>query len=209
MKPYENLSLEDMEGEVWKDVVGYEGLYQVSNLGRVKSLDRYVIISDIPRYRKSKIRVQMPSHNGYRRVQVSKEGKTKYFFVHVLVALAFIPNPENKPEIDHINTDRVDNRMENLRWSTRKENASNPLTRQKLSEKEKRKWKEYEYAQRRIEQHHNKREVQQISMTGTVVATYISASYAARLLGVSSRSITACCEGRNQTCLGYFFKYKI
>ena len=79
MKAYENLSLEDMEGEVWKDVVGYEGLYQVSNLGRVKSLDRYVIISDIPRYRKSKIRVQMPSHNGYRRVQVSKEGKTKYF----------------------------------------------------------------------------------------------------------------------------------
>ena len=56
MKPCENLSLEDMEGEVWKDVVGYEGLYKVSNLGRVKSLDRYVIISDIPRYRKSKMR---------------------------------------------------------------------------------------------------------------------------------------------------------
>ena len=154
------------------------------------------------------MRVQMPSHNGYRRVQLSKDGKRKYFFVHILVALAFIPNPENKPEIDHINTDRVDNMVENLRWSTRKENASNPLTRQKLSEKEKRKWKEYEYAQRRIEQHHNKREVQQISMTGTVVATYISASYAARLLGVSSRSIIACCEGKNKTCLGYFFKYK-
>lgn len=102
--------------EVWKDIQGYEGLYQVSNLGRVKSL------------RRSKIRKLYKDDKGYFRVTLKKKGKSKNFQIHRLVATAFIPNPENKPEVDHINTIRTDNRVQNLRWVTSSENSNNPLT---------------------------------------------------------------------------------
>lgn len=101
--------------EIWKDVDGYEGLYQVSNLGnvrRVKLLKQY--------YDESK--------GGYNVVSLCKDGKVKIVRVHQLVANAFVPNPNNKPCIDHINTDKRDNRAENLRWCTIKENRNNPLT---------------------------------------------------------------------------------
>lgn len=108
--------------EIWRDIVGYEGLYQVSNLGRVKSLN----------YRgskKEKILSLNRERTGYERVQLYKEGQHKVERIHRLVATAFIPNPENKPCIDHINTDRSDNRVENLRWVTHKENCNNQTTR--------------------------------------------------------------------------------
>lgn len=100
--------------EIWKDIPGYEGLYQVSNLGnvrRTKLLKKY--------YDKTK---------GYDVISLSKNGKSKIAKVHQLVAKTFIPNPNNKPEINHINTIRTDNRVENLEWCTRSENSNNPLT---------------------------------------------------------------------------------
>ena len=102
--------------EIWKDVQGYEGLYQVSNLGRVKGLKR------------SKIRKLCNDRGGYLCVSLKKQGKAKNFKVHRLVAVAFIPNPENKPEVDHINAIKTDNNINNLRWVTAKENMNNPLT---------------------------------------------------------------------------------
>lgn len=108
--------------EKWKDVIGYEGLYQVSSKGRVRSVDR--LVSSAGRFRKEKGRVKALSanHDGYPRVGLYKGGKGKYFSVHRLVAAAFIPNPENKPLVDHINGTRNDNRVKNLRWATHSQN---------------------------------------------------------------------------------------
>lgn len=104
--------------EIWKDIEGYENLYQISNMGRVRSL----------RYGKVKILKNGINKNGYCKVALVKNSVYKNFYVHRLVAIHFIPNPENKPHIDHINTDRADNRVENLRWVTNKENHNNALS---------------------------------------------------------------------------------
>ena len=107
--------------EEWRPVVGYEGLYEVSSLGRVCSLhgrkgrQRYIMKQKLTRY-------------GYYEVQLSKDGIQRSILVHILVARAFIPNPENKDQIDHINAIRTDNRVENLRWATSHENHINPIT---------------------------------------------------------------------------------
>ena len=114
-----------MEEEIWKPIKDYEGLYEVSNLGRVKSLN----------YRKTgkeKILKNMKNNNGYLVVGLTKNGKRKNYLIHRLVAEAFIPNTEGKPHIDHINTIKNDNSVENLRWVTNKENNNNPLTKKEI-----------------------------------------------------------------------------
>lgn len=127
------LGLEDLPNEVWKDIPDYEGLYQVSNLGRVKSLER-MMINPSPygktplRKHKAQIRKIRVDRHGYCCVSIYIEGKAKNIKVHRLVASAFIPNPENKREIDHINGIKTDNRVSNLRWVTSSENSHNPLT---------------------------------------------------------------------------------
>lgn len=108
--------------EVWKDIEGYEGLYQVSNLGRVKSLGNN-------KTRKEKV-LRCRVKGGYLFIDLHKNGELKTFKVSRLVAQAFISNPENKPIVDHINTIRTDDRIFNLRWCTQKENMNNPLTKQ-------------------------------------------------------------------------------
>ena len=115
-----------MENEIWKDVKGYEGLYMVSNLGNVKSLGNN-------KKRKEKMLKPCKVNNGYLQITLYKNGEIKRIYVHKLVAEAFIPNPENKPEVDHINTIRDDNKVENLCWVTKKENMNNPLTKENMS----------------------------------------------------------------------------
>jgi hypothetical protein len=119
--------------EVWKDVVGYEGLYQVSNLGRVKALERLVKNNGSPQHKHEKI-LKYGKTGRYLMVSLCKEGKVKAFTVHRLVAIAFIPNPKNKPNVDHIDTNCLNNCADNLRWVTQSENSMNPLTRKHLSE---------------------------------------------------------------------------
>lgn len=104
----------NLDGEEWKDVVGYEGLYKVSNLGRIRSFvlggKNGCIIS------------QSKTRQGYKRLALSKNGILTRFLVHRLVANAFIPNPQNKPTVNHINGDKGDNRVCNLEWATQSEN---------------------------------------------------------------------------------------
>lgn len=123
-----------MTNEIWKDIAGYEGLYQVSNMGRVKSLQKERSNGKSFYITDEKILKATKDKEGYENVFLYKNKKFKVCKVHRLVAIAFIYNPKNKPEVDHINTIRNDNRVENLRWVTRSENLLNPLTRQKRSE---------------------------------------------------------------------------
>lgn len=120
--------------EQWKAVIGYEGLYEVSDCGRVKALDRYVMNNGGLQHRSERILKPTRVQGGYQQVILCKDGTTKPFRVHRLVAQAFIPNPENKPFIDHIDTITSNNHASNLRWVTRSENCNNPLTRKHLSE---------------------------------------------------------------------------
>ena len=114
-----------MEQEIWKPVVGYEGLYEVSNLGRVKSVERYV-----PRHVRGRIKEVHSGSGGYPCVTLCKNRKSRVTPLHRIIALAFIPNPDNKPFIDHIDTDVTNYSLSNLRWVTPKENANNVLTMQ-------------------------------------------------------------------------------
>lgn len=117
--------------EVWKDIEGYEGLYQVSNLGRVKSVTRETPFTNrwgqrITRTRKEFIMKPKKQYNGYLVICLRNNGG-RYFSIHRLVANAFIPNPENKPQIDHIDGNKENNCVDNLHWVTAAENAANPL----------------------------------------------------------------------------------
>jgi hypothetical protein len=113
------------EIEEWKDIKGYEGLYQVSNLGRVKSLERTVTRKNGRKLPVKELILKPETiHNGYLRVALEDSGKRKRFLIHRLVCEAFHENPENKPEVNHINEKKTDNRACNLEWVTAKENCN-------------------------------------------------------------------------------------
>ena len=118
---WKNVSIENIPGEEWLDIKEYEGLYMVSNFGRVKSLGN-------DKSRMEKIRKQGPAGKGYLQVILFKKGKGESSYVHRLVAEAFIPNPEGKPEVDHINGIKTDCRAVNLRWVSSIENKNNGIS---------------------------------------------------------------------------------
>lgn len=107
--------------EIWKDIIGYEGLYQVSSLGRVRSLDRY---DSRNCFWEGRILKLYTRKGGYLFVQLHLNGKGKNYLVHRLVAIAFIPNPDNLPEVNHLDEDKTNNRVENLEFCDRKYNIN-------------------------------------------------------------------------------------
>lgn len=109
--------------EEWRDVSGYEGLYQVSNLGRVRSLDRWRKNGSGEYKQKGRILNQGDTTTGYKQIVLNKDKKRKTLKVHRLVAIAFIPNPENKPNVNHIDGNPHNNKVENLEWCTQSENV--------------------------------------------------------------------------------------
>jgi hypothetical protein len=114
--------------EEWRDIAWYEGLYQVSNLGRVKSLPREVECKPGHTKRlKGKILSQGTNTSGYRYLLLSLFGHRSPFMVHRLVAIAFLQNPDNKPEVNHKDLDKTNNKVSNLEWSTRKENSDHAI----------------------------------------------------------------------------------
>jgi hypothetical protein len=115
------ISIPDLEGEVWRDVVGYDDCYQVSNFGRVKGKQRIIINEALGNQLKREKLLKI-SHNRYANVLLAKNGKHLYTSVHRLIAIAFIPNPNNYPCVNHIDFNRFNNVLENLEWCTHKQN---------------------------------------------------------------------------------------
>lgn len=107
--------------ELWKDIKGYEGVYQISNLGNIKSLKRKTHIQNATRIKKEKI-LKLQLRNGYYVINLCKNGCRKAYSVHRLVAETFIPNPNNLPYINHIDFNTQNNSVDNLEWCTQKDN---------------------------------------------------------------------------------------
>jgi hypothetical protein len=113
--------------EIWKSVLGYEGLLEISNQGRMRSLNREVKRGLGKSIMKGKVLSQWKTTTGYWGVKAEMNGKTKHFRIHREVAKAFIPNPENKDEVNHKDHDRLNNSVDNLEWVTRAENRQKAI----------------------------------------------------------------------------------
>lgn len=179
--------------EIWKDIKGYEGFYQVSNLGNVRSVDRVV---KHPRYgeRKEKGRLLKPrkvSKNGrYLTVLLCKNGKQVNHRVHRLVAEAFIPNEYNKREVNHIDGNRENNRADNLEWVTREENMRHAFN--------------TGLAKRETYIEANRPNMKRVYCSNGV--TYESINAAARSLGLNTGGISSVINGSRNHCGGYTFQ---
>lgn len=169
--------------EIWKDVKGYEGRYQVSNKGRIKSFLKS------SRYPDEKGHVIKPHiARGYAFSCLSKNGKAKNYLVHRLVAQAFIPNPNNLKEINHIDENKLNNCVENLEWCTRNYNMA--------------------YGTARIRQGISLgKPVEQLAIDGIPIAIYASAEIASKITGIDPSSIRGCCIHEREYAGGYSWRY--
>lgn len=187
-----------MEQEKFNWVKGFEYLYVVSSKGVVIS---FPMRDRLNRFHISHVLPTRLSKNGYEMVSLSKDGKEYSFKVHRLVAEAFIPNPENKPCIDHINTIKTDNRVENLRWVTHKENMNNEITRAKMLEDTSK------YASQVGADNPFSQQISQYTLSGILVATYNSIGEAIRKTGVSYNTIRRNANGITKSGCGYVWRY--
>lgn len=193
--------------EIWKDIVGYEGLYQVSNCGRVKSLEKEVIHKRYGTYKlKEKILKQYVEKLGYVRVGLYKNCKIKHFLLHRLIAEAFIPNPYNKPYIDHIDGNPKNNNIDNLRWCTHKENMNNPIAEKRTSDSLKG-HNTSEETKKKIGKSHSISIYQIDKTNGCIIREWSSMTDVERELGIDHRKICNCCKGKRKSTGGYIWRY--
>lgn len=179
-----------MEQEIWKDIEGFEGVYQVSSWGRVKSCERYVKRSD-GRTRVVKEKILTPHRNrcGYLKIDLSKEKNHKSYSVHRLVAQAFIPNPENLPCVNHKNEVKDDNRVENLEFCTAKYNTNYGTCIQRRSES-------------------NSKRIYQLSRDcSEIINIWNSAKEVEQVLGWQSSHICQCANGKRKSAHNYRWQY--
>ena len=183
--------------EIWKAIEGYEGIYQVSNLGRVRSLDRSIIKphpkSGVPtKYRQKGRILKLASYpNGYLTICLKNEGKKENCLIHRLVGKAFVPGYFDGADINHKNEDRTDNRANNLEWCTRSYNL------------------QYNGRAKRVGIVQGK-EVEQWTLDGKLVATFDAIRHAEAATGIHRTSIRGCCRQKYgcKTAGGYRWKFK-
>lgn len=176
--------------ELWKDVKGYEGLYQVSNLGRIKSFHKEDEI----------IMKCFLSKNGYVRVCLTKFGVGSKKLVHRLVAQAFIPNPNNLPQVNHKDGNKQNNKVDNLEWCTPSENMlhsyKNNLEKPPMLNK---------YGS----SHVRATPVNQYDMSGNFIKRFGSIIEASIELNIHPSCICNCCKNRRKSAGGFIWKHRI
>ena len=164
--------------EIWRPIKGYEGLYEVSNLGRVKSI----------RFGKEKIMSSKAKGNKYLKIMLCKNKTYKRFYIHRLVAQAFIPNPDNLPQVNHKDENPQNNIVTNLEWCDAKYNNSYGTARERMSEK-------------------LSKPVLQYTLDGEFVKEWKSMRECGRN-GFSANCIKLCCDNIQKYHKGYIWKYK-
>ena len=172
--------------EIFKDIKDYEGLYQVSNLGQILSLNYY---------RSGKPKLLKPSKDkkGYLLVNLYKNRKRKSYKIHQLVAEHFIPNPDNLPEINHIDEDKTNNRVDNLEWKSHKDNCNHGTRNERI-----------------VKANTNgkrSKPVLQFTLDGEFVREWPSIGECGRN-GFNQRNIVSCCNGKLKQYKGYIWRYK-
>lgn len=176
--------------EIWKDIQGFEGMYQISNLGKVRSLDRK---SENGKTLRGKIRTLVRSGKGYLGVGLRSDGKQVRYYVHRLVAMAFVEGYDEGKEVNHINENKHDNRAVNLEWVSRVENLSHGTGRK-----------------RQRENLRTKQKVEMLSDEGMVIAEFSSLREAERATSARHDHISQCCKGNPlyKTVAGYKWRFK-
>lgn len=182
--------------EIWKDIEEYKGAYQVSNLGQVKALER---IDNSGHLRKEMVLKQNDSR-GYKTVILYKNGKPKSFQVHRLVAIAFIPNPNNLPQVNHKDENPGNNIVENLEWCDNRYNCGFGTRNKRISKNA---------TGKHINRIDISRKVKQYSLSGTFIKEWESAAEIERQTGFDASSIGKCCRNipKYKTARGYIWRF--
>lgn len=171
--------------EIFKDIYGYEGLYQISNLGRVKSLN-------YNKTRKEKILKYRKHRYGYLMVVLFKDGKRKEILVHRLVAQAFLPNLDNLPQVNHKDENKTNNCVENLEFCDAKYNSNYGTRNERVA--------------KALTGAYNTKKSKPVMCIETGVI-YQSTNEVQRQLGFSRGNISQCCNGKKNTSYKYHWKY--
>jgi len=178
--------------EEWRPVVGFEGLYEVSNIGRVRSLTRY-----------KKVIKPIITNSGYYQYQLWHNGVCRVGLAHRLVAQAFIPNVDNKPIVNHIDEDKLNNSVENLEWTTHIENC-------RYGTAIARRTQHIDYSKRRINNAGQidacSKPIAQYTKDGRFIRNWKSASECAKFYGWQISNIRRSCKNESATAYGFKFK---